>query len=155
MGIWEGLGHAGKGQARQRLIGALVIAGLGIIAVAEALGLPLGSPRRIGPGVVPMGLGIAMIGLGIAFFFDVPEFEDWLPGLQWRPMVAICAAMLTFAGLVSASGMYAAIFGLVAISEFAEAGYDWRKVLASSLGLCLFVTAMKYLLRDSLILDLY
>lgn len=155
MGIREMVGRAARGQARQRLIGSLVIAGLGVLAVAEATGLPLGSMRRIGPGVVPWGLGIAMIGLGIAFFFDIPEFEDWLPGLQWRPMIAICAAMLAFAGLVSASGMYAAIFGLVAISEFAERGYDGRKVLASSLGLCLFVTAMKYLLRDSLILDLY
>lgn len=155
MGIRENMGRAGTGQARQRLIGSLVIIGLGLIAVAEAMGLPLGSMRRIGPGAVPMGLGLAMIGLGIAFFFDVPDFEDWVPGIQWRPMVAISAAMLAFAVLVSISGMYAAIVGLVAISEFAERGYDWRKVLLSSLGLCLFVTLMQYLLRDSLILDLY
>lgn len=147
--------RAGGGHAGRRLIGSLIIIAIGIVAVTDAASLPLGSLRRLGPGAVPTGLGIVMIGLGIAFFFDVPEFEDRVPGLLWRPVIAICAAMGAFAVLVSVSGMFAAIVGMVGISEFSEREYRWKKALMTALGLCVFITLVKYLLRDSLILDLY
>lgn len=155
MGIRNMLGSAGHGRIGRRLAGSIAITGLGLLAIFEARGYPVGSLRRIGPGAAPMGLGALLTVLGIAFFWDVPEFEERVPGFLWRPLIAIAAGMSAFAVLVELSGMFAATFGLVAISEFAEREYSWKKVLASSLGLCLFIAAMKALLSDSLILDLY
>ncbi|OWV53338.1 hypothetical protein CDZ98_23775 [Mameliella alba] len=155
MDIKDILGRAGQGRVGQRLIGSIAITGLGLLAIAEATGYPLGSLRRIGPGAVPMGLGILLTCLGLAFFWDVPKYEDRVPGFLWRPLIAISAAMASFAFLVEYSGMFAAIFGLIGISEFAEREYSWKKVLITSVGLCLFIAGLKTLLSDSLILDLY
>ncbi len=147
--------RASQGNIRRRLIGSFAIAGLGLLAIYQATGYPMGSLRQIGPGAVPMGLGVLLTTLGIAFFLDVPEDEESVPDFQWRPLIAVSAAMAAVAFLVEFSGMVAAIVGLVGISEFAERDYSWKKVLITSVGLCLFIVGMKVLLSDSLILDLY
>jgi hypothetical protein len=120
---------------RTDLVAGLLVAlfGAGLAWMAQA-GYPLGTLRRMGPGMFPLGLGLAIAGLGLALAAAgwlrgraeaaAPPDPDAEPSplsdIQWRVAVLTLAGVIAFALLIQRAGLIPAAFAVVAISAFAD-----------------------------------
>lgn len=127
---------------------------LGAAVSLESLNYPLGSLARVGPGAFPMALGLLLIGLGVAFFWDGAT-DASQTHFAWRPLIAICSAMVAFGALMELSGAIAASTALVAIAELAEPRYNPLKVIVLAAALTSFLFLVTLLLSDTLLVKLY
>lgn len=105
----------------QDVFGGLLMIGIGaFFALYAATSLNLGSIRRMGAGMFPLGVGLILVILGILIV---------LPALRrggepvrvslWTPIV-ICGAVAVFAFTVRKIGVVPAIFLTVFISSLAD-----------------------------------
>lgn len=120
----------------ERLIGG-VITLFGLYYALQAYGtLDLGTFRRIGPGMFPLGLGIAltMLGLGIAIL--TPDADRDNPDFSLRPFVMVLAAVCTFAVAIAFLGLFPAIILCVFIASLAERPFRPMAPLSVSAVLC-------------------
>jgi hypothetical protein len=115
------------------LVSGLIFVGLGLGAVVIALGYPMGTAARMGPGYFPTVLGglLAVIGLAIvvkSLGVSQPEERagERQPGLGdallrlLRPLVFVAGALVAFAFLLPRYGLVLAVIALVMISAFAD-----------------------------------
>ena len=116
----------------------------GVIAMI-ALGYPLGSALRPGPGYFPLGIGGILVALGLCVMV-----ESWRtrPGAQepvdiaWRGMLATCAAILIFALLLERLGYVPATFALVLIVALGEPRRTWTTPIVIAAFMAVFGTAV-------------
>lgn len=109
---------------------ALIAFGL-IIAAYASTHYNLGSLQRMGPGMVPMGIGsiIALLGLTLAIGgASRPRFQ--MPSIEWRPLAAILSGILVFSLAVPRVGLVPAIFLLTLITSLADKQLRAKTVLA-------------------------
>ena len=99
--------------------GLLLLLGLFMIWYA-ASSLSLGTIRRMGPGMFPMGVGglLAMFGLLIA----VPALfrRGELPAVEWRTAAAVLAGIAAFAIAIRTVGLAPAIIAQLVVTAGAE-----------------------------------
>ncbi len=127
---------------------AAFLVALGAFAFALASNLSVGTAAAMGPGYVPRGLaGIIMVygvvlGLRAAF-----TGRQAFPGIAWRPLLLITAAVALFAILLPRAGLALTSLAVVICSGFAA--YDVRlrenALLAVALAIfavLLFVTVL-------------
>lgn len=122
-----------------------------------SLGYDLGRLLEMGPGYLPLVLGLLLAALGVATVVkayaapdpvDVvqtdgdptepaPDLPDLRPlaGLEWRPVVMIVAAIVFFAGTIDGLGVLPTTFGTVLLASLARGGVSWVRVLVMSVGL--------------------
>ena len=133
-----------------------------VVGVAFAWGATnykIGDASRMGPGYVPLVLGIllALVGLLVMFIAMVVETEDGDPigTIAWKPLFFIILANLTcgvlLGGLPSIGlpymGLMAAIFALTFIAAMAGEEFKLREVVVLALVLAgLSYTAFIWLL---------
>lgn len=131
---------------RGDLVAGLVVAllGGGLAWMAHA-GYPLGTLRRMGPGMFPFGLGLTLAVLGAAL-----ALTAWLRArrqgarpnpepahrIQWRAMVLTLFGVVAFALLIQRAGLIPAAVVVVAVSAFADTRNTVLSVLVLSLALC-------------------
>jgi hypothetical protein len=113
---------------RNRIAGS-VIALLGAFVALESLSYNLGSVMRMGPGFLPLALGIIMIGFGILTLFVDDTDEGKAPRIAWRPLVLVLSAILGFALLLEPVGLAAATAALVFLAGFADPGHTWKSMI--------------------------
>lgn len=120
---------------RTDLVAGLLVTllGAGLAYMAQA-GYPLGTLRRMGPGMFPLGLGLALTGLGMVLAVagwlrgraeaaapPDPEAEPSpLSDIQWRTALLTLAGVIAFALLIQRAGLIPAALAVVAISAFAD-----------------------------------
>lgn len=103
-----------------------MVAALVLIAVA-GIGLwlntahNLGTPRRMGPGYMPMLtfyllLGIAIFVLTTSFFSGPDPLEKW----ALRELLLVFAAMIVFGMLLEKAGLFVSIAATVAVASLAD-----------------------------------
>ncbi|UIJ73441.1 tripartite tricarboxylate transporter TctB family protein [Aurantimonas sp. HBX-1] len=99
------------------LAGAAFVVIGGFFAVG-ALDYGIGSARRMGPGYFPLALGSALMLVGLALAGKmVWQRSDNLVGtLYVRPVIALFAAILSFALLLETAGLVAACVATVLLS---------------------------------------
>ncbi|PUB24379.1 tripartite tricarboxylate transporter TctB family protein [Promicromonospora sp. AC04] len=174
------------------LVAGLIFVGLGAAFAIGALGYDLGSLLEMGPGYVPLVLGLVLAALGVAIVVKayvapdpapgevsdaagsgraVPDAEvpdggapdtevpdaaasdgvasDRVPtdadvpdprplaGIQWRPTVAIFAAVGFFALTVDGLGLLPATFGTGLLAAMARPGTRVLRALLIAVGLTL------------------
>jgi len=124
------------GAAGERIVGgALAIAGL-LFAWYAAEHYTLGTLRRMGPGMFPMGLGLVLAGLGVAIMIAAPERNllrpDFSPGIALK----VISAIVAFGLIVSAFGLVPAIMATVVIASLAEPPFRPLSVLLLGIFLC-------------------
>ena len=103
-----------------RLIG-LVIAMFGAAYSLHTLdAFDLGTFRRIGPGMFPLGLGIAMTLLGVAIAIVRPDADRDNPDFALRPMILVLLSVGAFAGGIATVGLFPAVVACVVLSSMAE-----------------------------------
>ncbi len=121
------------------LLGGLLLLAVGVWFFVRALRLSIGSATAMGPGYYPVLASgslilLSLIIIGLSFFRPAT-----LPQAQWRPLVSICAAILTFALTMDYFGLMPAIFCTVLVAALADKRS--RPLSAVILGLLLCVGA--------------
>ena len=131
------------------LIAGLILVAIGAVAAWQGSALTVGTPRHIGPGMVPLALSalIALIGFGLIGFGlrDGQSYRDRWP---LRGPLFILGAAVVFGLAVRPLGLTLAGPLLVIVSAFASDESRWLEVLLFALGMTVFcVVLFKYLLN--------
>lgn len=118
------------------LAGAIFIA-LGLAFASGSLAYDIGSPLRMGPGYVPLSLGIILAGLGglivvKGFFAGTGEP---IGDVEWRAVALITAALLFFGLTVRGLGVIGALFGAILLAALARSRTPIREVVIIAVGL--------------------
>jgi hypothetical protein len=115
-----------------------------VVGAAFALGAreyEVGEAARMGPGYFPMMLGILLTGLGLVItlqsFRKGGSDGDPVGSIAWRPLGFVLGANLLFGALlvgvpalgIPAFGMVVAIYALVIVAGFAQAGGNIKQSL--------------------------
>ncbi|MFI6424609.1 tripartite tricarboxylate transporter TctB family protein [Promicromonospora sp. NPDC050880] len=133
------------------LVAGLIFVVLGAAFAVGALGYELGDLLDMGPGYLPLALGLLLALLGVACVvkaYVAPDAPDTpapdaadqpdprpLAGLEWRPIAAISGAIVFFALTVDGLGVLPATFGAVLLAALARDGVSWRRTLVIAVGL--------------------
>lgn len=118
------------------LAGGTFIA-LGVAFAAGSLAYDIGTPVRMGPGYVPLVLGVVLAGLGglvIVKGFIAGEGEP-IGGVDWRAVILITAALLFFGLTVRGLGVVGALFGASLLAALARSQTSAREALVIAVGL--------------------
>jgi len=116
----------------------------GIFEATLALQYDVGSPAAMGPGFMPVLLGIALVLLGLIILLSGlsvpgPAIE---PG-HWRPVVFIIAALVLFALLINKAGLAVSTFLVVMLGGIAYRGkVPWLRLSAMALGMTIFAVVL-------------
>jgi hypothetical protein len=118
------------------LAGAVIIA-LGLAFALGALDYEVGDPLRMGPGYMPLALGVIVIGLGIGIVI-----KGFLAGealaigaVDWRAIVLLTAALLFFGLTVRGLGVGLALLGATLLATLSRSRTPLIEVVAISVGL--------------------
>ena len=127
-----------KRDLKDILAGAVLIA-LGLPGAAYALAtLPLGTLRRMGPGMFPAALGLILALFGLAIL--IPALLREGPPMRrvdYRSLFYIMASVLAFALLVDPFGLFPAIAALAVIASRADSKLPIPGTLILASGLAL------------------
>jgi hypothetical protein len=112
---------------RNRITGG-VMALIGLYVVLEASSFELGSAVRMGPGFLPLGLGILIIVFAVLIAIINDDGDQPASKIVWRPVVFVLTSILSFALLIEPVGLLAATAALVFISGAADPEHTWRSL---------------------------
>ena len=118
------------------LAGAVIIA-LGLAFALGALDYEIGDPLRMGPGYMPLALGVIVIGLGIGIVikgFLAGEAEA-IGAVDWRAIVLLTAALLFFGLTVRGLGVALALLGATLLASLAWSRTPLIEMVLISVGL--------------------
>ena len=120
------------------LAGAIFIA-LGLAFALGALAYEVGDPLRMGPGYMPLALGILVTALGIGVIIKgfLAGEGGAIGGVEWRAVVLIVAALLFFGLTVRGLGVAGALFGTTLLAALARDRTSPVEALAIATGLTL------------------
>ena len=114
------------------IVTGMVLAAFGFIIAAYATThYNLGSLQRMGPGMVPMGIGslIALLGVMLAIGGTLRTRVE-MPTIEWRPLLTILGGLLAFSLAVPRLGLAPAIILLTLISAQADKQLSTKTVVA-------------------------
>lgn len=120
----KAISHAFLSERAKSYAGGIMVAAFGVLAIWEGLRHPIGTLTGMGPGFLPIVIGIVLLSLAAAVaiesrFVDQAEAtETAVPST--RAALAILGALLAFAFVVGRYGVVPATFALVLISAFAQ-----------------------------------
>jgi len=111
------------------LVAGLLIATIGLVVLISSWPLHMGTARSMGPGFVPIWLGIILVLLaaGIIFIEGLrgPAHVATIPAV--RPLIFIPAAVIVFALTIQRFGLLPSVFATAFISTLADpASKVWR-----------------------------
>ena len=103
------------------LAGAIFIV-LGLAFALGALAYEVGDPLRMGPGYMPLALGILVtaLGMGVIIKGFLAGEGGAIGGVEWRAVVLIVAALLFFGLTVRGLGVAGALFGTTLLAALAR-----------------------------------
>ena len=118
------------------LAGGVFIA-LGLAFAGGSLTYDIGTPVRMGPGYVPLVLGLVLAGLGVLVIVKgfIAGEGDPIGEVDWRAVVLITAALLFFGVTVRGLGVVGALFGASLLAALARSQTSVREALVISVGL--------------------
>ncbi len=120
----------------ERLIGGLIV----LVGLAYALhsfnSFDLGTFRRIGPGMFPLGLGIAMTLLGLGIALLAPDADRETPDFATRPLTLVMLSIAGFALGLSFLGLFPAVVLCIFVASLAERPFRLIGAAGVSIVLC-------------------
>lgn len=121
-----------------QLLPAVVLALTGFSVVALGSSYQIGSLISMGPGFLPVALGICLVLLAIILFGAelrvAPEKEL---GFPLRPVLWVGGGILAWAVLIDVLGFFPASIVQLLFSSFALQQQGWRAVILLALGMTL------------------
>lgn len=133
------------------ILSALLFAIVGIGAAIMALGYPLGTFRRMGPGALPLILGCLLVVAALVLAFQVRRRGGAEPLIRMpampsahtvRAVVFITASLVVFALLIKPLGLFLATAALAVIARQAEPGGSFLGSVLVALILALVCSAI-------------
>ena len=125
----------------QDLATAILFVAVGLSAFFIGADYPMGTPQRLGTGVLPRILAWCLMGTGILLLIKAILAEGAsLTGWAWRPMVMVTMAVSAFALLVDRAGLMVAMLVSMTLVALGTPETRWREFAAFSV-LMLFVGA--------------
>lgn len=120
-----------------RLVMAAIFAIVGVAGFIIALNYEFGTALRMGPGFFPIVLSGALVLLSLSELVGAlmkPEAQS----IDWRPLVAILAAVAGFGIAMHLFGMIPAFFVVVGVTALSERGYGLVPALVLATVTCVF-----------------
>ncbi|MBF9043737.1 hypothetical protein HKCCE4037_10390 [Rhodobacterales bacterium HKCCE4037] len=114
--------------ANLRFTVAGILAVIGISAFVIALGYEFGSARRMGPGYFPVVLSGILTLLAVSEMISA-AMKPGAIAVDWRPFMAILAAVAGFAVTMALFGMIPAFFVVIGLSTLSEPRFGWVPAL--------------------------
>lgn len=121
---------------RENLLSGLLFTLGGLLTCYLATEHRFGTPSRMGPGFMPMVLGIILASIGslilFASFFEssaAPSDDDDTQNLEWRTFFIITGSIAAFAASLPYLGLVFAVPILVIGSSFASEAFRWRDTI--------------------------
>ncbi|MEO3388002.1 tripartite tricarboxylate transporter TctB family protein [Mesorhizobium sp. CAU 1741] len=102
------------------LVSGLILVAIGLYFTVGALDYRMGTLTRMGPGFIPVSLGVVCIVLGLAVGIVSLGREGALPEVHWRAVVPVIASIAAFALILPRAGMLPAIAVTVGIAALAS-----------------------------------
>ena len=125
----------------QDLATAILFVAVGLSAFFIGADYPMGTPQRLGTGVLPRILAWCLMGTGILLLIKAILAEGAsLTGWARRPMVMVTLAVAAFALLVDRAGLMVAMLVSMTLVALGTPETRWREFAAFSV-LMLFVGA--------------
>lgn len=97
----------------------LTLAGVGA-AVYALSHYSLGTVTRMGPGMMPVSLGVILAAFGLAIALPAWVQKGEAASLRLRPMIFLSAAVLAFALMIEPFGLVPSVLATTVIATLAE-----------------------------------
>lgn len=131
------------------LAAGLLVALLGsAVAVYAASSYDLGTLRRMGPGMFPMGLGVLMAALGLILVLGAarrrqPPLESPRDriGIEFRSAALATTGVIAFGLMIRPAGLILAVLAVVIIPAFADRKNRPLSIIVLSLSLAALAVA--------------
>lgn len=111
-----------------RFVVAGILASIGAAAFIIALGYEFGSAQRMGPGYFPAVLSGLLTLLAVSEMITAAKKPEAI-SVDWRPFLAILAAVAGFAVTMYLFGMIPAFFLVIGITTLSESRFGWGAAL--------------------------
>ena len=133
----ESVPHPRRGT--QDMAAGLFLIAVALIALWQAQGLPLGTLRSMGAGMLPTALAVLLAGFGAAIFLigalrPGAAFERW----SFRGLLFVLGAIISFALTVRLAGLIVAGPLTMLIAGAADPQTNWKHTLIFSIVLTAF-----------------
>jgi hypothetical protein len=125
---------------RELLAGGLILL-FGLVALLEGQRLGTGTLSDMGPGFVPMALGVILCGLGLIIALTgqtTPDDNTEPDTPDWRGTICILSGAVSFILLGQHTGLACAIFGSVFIAAKGDRTTTTRQALILATGVTIF-----------------
>ncbi|ETX13379.1 hypothetical protein OCH239_10690 [Roseivivax halodurans JCM 10272] len=125
-----------------------IVAGLGLTAIGAAAALyalfnyNLGTFTRMGPGMMPVSLGIILAVFGLLIAFPALSRSGDLPPLKIRPMIVMSISIFSFALMIESVGLVPAVFFTTVIATFSETRVPLVSALVLGAGMTLLTWSL-------------
>jgi hypothetical protein len=118
------------------LAGGLFVA-LGLAFALGSLTYDIGSPLRMGPGYVPLALGILLVALGVLVIGKgfIAGRGDAIGEVDWRAVILVAASLIFFGLTVRGLGVIGALFGAALLAALARSATSVREAIVIAAGL--------------------
>ena len=129
-------------RSRREILAGGVILLFGLVALLEGRRLGAGTLSEMGPGFVPMALGVIMCGLGLIIALtgrtDPSDGGAGPDAPDWRGAICILLGAVGFILLGQHLGLAAAIFGSVFVAAMGDRTTKVGAALARATGVAVF-----------------
>jgi hypothetical protein len=131
----------GRFKVNQDLVAGLMFIAFGLLGLILGKAYPMGTSLRMGPGYLPTVLCWILIVLGVIVggkgaILGGLALERW----YFRPLLLVCAGLMTFALLIEGVGLPAAVMATVVVGAFG--GPEFRLFEVIILAVVLAVAAV-------------
>jgi len=115
----------GRGKVLDRdyrdIISGLVLTLFGVAAAGYALSkYSLGTVSRMGPGMMPVSLGVILAVFGLVIAVPALFRKGEAATLRLRPLIVLSICIVCFALMIETLGLIPAVFSTAVIATFAE-----------------------------------
>lgn len=116
---------------------------IAILAINQGLGLEIGVLRRIGPGFMPLLLGILALGFSVALLFaNEAEPVDIAILKVLPPFLWVGASFVAFALLIDRAGLVPAVMATIFLASYSDREVKFMHVLFLAIGMASFTAVV-------------
>jgi len=144
-------------RALKDILAGAIFVGFGLAFAIGSLAYDVGSLTTMGPGYVPLVLGVVLTGLGgliILKGFIAVEGGEPIGHFDWRAVALITASLLFFGITVRGLGVVGALFGTTLLAALARSATGIREALLIAAALTV-VSVLIFIVALQLRLDLF
>ena len=127
---------------RKDLCAGLLALAIGIVVCWISLNYRIGTPARMGPGLVPLVLGVLLVLSGIGATYTGLRSGERTAPMRIRPMVMVTASLVVFGLTVERLGFVPAAALLLVLSGLSESPVRWAAIAV----LCVILIPAAYFL---------